>query len=53
MPQFYPENTQNLDQKVNQRQDPVCLKQEIYASPDNLTSMLLVILETFRRSDIA
>ena len=43
-------NTQNLDQKVNQQQNTVCLEQQIYASQENLTPTLLVMLETFRRS---
>ena len=47
---FYPKNTQNLDQQVNQQQNTVCLKQQIYASPENFTPTLLVSLETFRRS---
>ena len=46
------ENTQTLDQKVNQRQNTVCLEQQIYASPENFTPTLLVVLETFRRSAI-
>ena len=41
---------QILDQKVNQRQNTVCLKQQIYASPEHFTPKLLVMLETFRRS---
>ena len=47
---FYPKNTQNLDQKVNQQQNTVCLNQQIYASPHDFTPTLLVMLETFRRS---
>ena len=43
-------NTQNLDQKFNQRQNTVCLEQQIYASLENFTPTLLVMLETFRRS---
>ena len=39
-----------MDQKVNQRQNTVCLEQQIYASPENFTPTLLVTLETFRRS---
>ena len=42
--------TQNLDLKVNQQQNIACLDQQIYASPDNLTPTLLVMLETIRRS---
>jgi hypothetical protein len=45
-----PKNTQNLDQKDNQRQHTVCLEQQIIASPKNFTPTLLVMLETFRRS---
>ena len=41
---------QNVDQKVNQRQNTICLEQHIYASPENFIPMLLVMLETFRRS---
>ena len=48
---FYPKNTPNLDQQVNQQQNTVCLKQQIYASPVNFTPTLLVTLETFRRSE--
>ena len=47
---FYHKSTQNLDQKENQQQITVCLEQQIYASPENLTSTLLVMLETFGRS---
>ena len=47
---FTKKNTQSLDQKVNQQQNTVCLEQQIYASPGNFTPMLLVMLETFRRS---
>ena len=39
-----------MDQKVNQRQNTVVLEQQIYASPENFTPTLLVLLETFRRS---
>ena len=46
----YKKNTQNLDQKFNQRQNTVCLEQQIYASQENFTPTLLVMLETFRRS---
>ena len=48
---FYTKKPQNLDHKVNQRQNTVCLQQQIYASPDNFTPTLLVMLETFRRYD--
>ena len=41
---------QNFNQKVNQRQSTICLEQQIYASPENFTPTLLVMLETFRRS---
>ena len=41
---------QNLDQKVNQQQNPICLEQQLHASPQNSTPKLLVMLETFRRS---
>ena len=47
---FYHKSTQNLDQKENQQQNTVCLEQQICASPENLTSTLLVMLETFGRS---
>ena len=29
----------------------MCLEQQIYASPENFTPTLLVMLDTFRRSD--
>ena len=32
--------------KVNHRQNSVCLEKQIDASPENLTPMLLVMLET-------
>ena len=48
--QFYQKYTLNLDQKVNQQKNTVCLEHQIYASPENFTPALLVILETFRRS---
>ena len=44
--ELYQKNTQNLDQNVNQLQNTLCLKQQIYASPENFTPTLLVILET-------
>ena len=47
---LFHENTQNLDQKVNQPENTVCLEQQIYASTENFTPTLLVVLETFRRS---
>ena len=31
--------------KINQRQNTVCLEQQIHASPENFTPMLLVMLE--------
>ena len=40
-----------LDQKVNEQQNTVCLEQQIYASPENFTPAMLVMLETFRRSE--
>ena len=40
----------NLDQKVNQQQNTVCLEQQTYASPENFTPTLLVMLEIFKRS---
>ena len=43
-------NGQNFYQKVNQQQHTVCLEPQIYASPENFTPTLLVILETFRWS---
>ena len=46
-PYYQQQKRQTLDQKVNQRQNTVCLEQQIYASPDNFTPMLLVMLETF------
>ena len=42
---------QNVDQQVNQQQNTVYLEQQIYASPKNFTPTLLVMLETFRRSE--
>ena len=50
LPFYQQKNTLNLDQKVNYRQNTVCLEQQIYASPENFTPTLLVVLETFRRS---
>ena len=44
-------NTQNLDQKINQQQNTACSEHQIYASPENFTPTMLVMLETFRRSD--
>ena len=43
-------STQNLDHQVKQQQKTVCLEQQIYASPENFTPTLLVMLETCRRS---
>ena len=43
-------NRQNLDQKVNQQQNTVCLEQQIYASSENFTPTQLGMLESFRRS---
>ena len=40
----------NVDKKVNQRQNTVCLEQQIYSSSENFIPTLLVMLETFRRS---
>ena len=37
----------NLDQKVNQQQNTICLEQQTYASPENFTPTLLVMLETW------
>ena len=48
--ELFPKKYANMDQKVNQRQNTVGLEQQIYASPDNFTPTLLVMLETFRRS---
>ena len=42
---------QNLDQQINLQQNTECLEQQFYASPENFTPALLVMLETFRRSD--
>ena len=50
MTTILPKKTPNLDQKVNRQQNTVCLEQQIYASPENFTPTLLVMLETFRRS---
>ena len=47
---FNQKNMLNLDQKVNQQWNTVCLEQQIYASPENFTPTLLVMLETFSRS---
>ena len=41
---------QNLDQKVKQRQNTVCLEQHLNDSPENFAQTLLVMLETLRRS---
>ena len=48
--QFDKKIRKNWTKKVNQRENTVCLKHRIYASPENFTPMLLVMLETFRRS---
>ena len=45
-------NTQNLDQKVNPWQNTIVFVQKNYASPENFTPALLVMLETFRRSGV-
>ena len=50
MTTILPKNMQNLDQKVNQQQNTVCVEQQVYASPENFTPTLLVMLETFRWS---
>ena len=50
---FYQKNLQKLDQKVNKLQNTVCLQQQIYASPENFTPTLLVMLVTFRRSALS
>ena len=42
-----------MDQKVNQQKNTVCLEQQIYASPENLTPTLLVVFEALRKSDLA
>ena len=44
---FYQKNTQNVDQKVNKRQNTVCLEQQICAS-----SEVMVMLETYRKSSL-
>ena len=44
---FYQKNTQTVDQKVNKRQNTVCLKQRICAS-----SEVMVMLETYRKSSL-
>ena len=49
MTTILPKNTQNLNIK-HQQQNIVCLEQQIYASPENFTLTLLMMLETFRRS---
>ena len=47
LPPFcHQQKRRNFDQKVNQRQNTVCLEQQIYASPENFTPTLLVMLET-------
>ena len=48
--ELFPKKYANMDEKVNQRQNTVGLEQQIYASPDNFTPTLLVMLETFRMS---
>ena len=50
VPHFTKKNTQNLNQKVNQQQNTVCLERQIYTSPENFTPTLLVMIETFIRS---
>ena len=39
-----------MDQQVNQRQNTLCVDQQIKTSPENFSPTLLVMLETFRRS---
>ena len=41
---------QHLDQQINSQENTKCLEQQFYASPENFTPALLVMLETFRRS---
>ena len=36
---------------MNLQQTTVCLEQQIYASQENFTQPLVLIVETFRRSD--
>ena len=40
----------NFDQKVNQRQNTICLEQQTNVSPENFMPTLLVLFETFRMS---
>ena len=44
---FYQKNTQNVDHKVNKRQNTVCLEQQICASWE-----VMVMLETYRKSSL-
>ena len=41
---------QSLDQQINSQKNTECLEQQFYASPENFTPELLVMLETLRRS---
>ena len=49
---FYHISKQNLDQKVVPQQNTVRLEKTNYASPGNFTPAVLVMLKTFRRSEI-
>ena len=50
--ELLPKKNSKFGPKINQRQNTVCLEQHIYASPGNFTPLLLVMLETFRRSGL-
>ena len=48
--ELLPKKCKYLDQKVNQRKNTDSLEQQIYASSENFTPTMLVMLKTFRRS---
>ena len=48
--ELLPKKYAEFGPKVKQWQNTVHLEQQIYASPENFTQTLLVVLETFRRS---
>ena len=47
---FYRKRKGKCDQKRNLRQNTVCLDQQNYASQENFTQPLVVMVEKFRRS---
>ena len=47
---FYRKRAWKCNQKRNLRQNTICLDQQIYVSQADLTHLLVVMVETFRRS---